>query len=78
MMRVVVLKAEVHRRIIDELTTPTERLIYPDRCKRLADGSVQWNMPDDAAAALQEFMLQGESYADAIERLLAVAGGRIS
>jgi hypothetical protein len=74
----VILPAHVHRRLIDDYTSPTDRLIYADRGERLADGSLRWEMPDDVAALLREFMLEGESYTDAIERLLAEISGQIS
>lgn len=74
----VILPARVHRRIIDEWTTSTERLMHPDSGKRLPCGDVEWDMPEEVTVALQPFMLEDETYADALERLLEEAGGRIS
>lgn len=52
--------------------------MYPSRAEHLANGRVQFNMPDAIAEMMREFMLEGESYEEAIERLLAVAGGKVS
>jgi hypothetical protein len=75
---VVTLPAPIYHRLIEEWTSPTERLMQPSRAKHLANGRVQFNVPDAIAEMMREFMLDGESFQDAIERLLAKAGGQIS
>lgn len=76
-MRITV-PAHVYRGLIDEHTTEAERRRYPDPGRQLADGRVEFDLDDETIAELQPFVLPGEAFADALERLLAIAGGRLS
>lgn len=77
-MMVLTLPASTYHGIIEKWTTPADRRILQDRGERLPDGRIRFKLPDDAATMLQEFMFEGETYQDAIERLMAQAAGQIA
>jgi hypothetical protein len=74
----VALPTAVYYGIIDAWTTPTERLIHSDSGTPLPGGLVEFELQEQLATELRLFMLDGESYADALERLLAKNGGKVS
>jgi hypothetical protein len=74
----VVLRQETYERLIEQHTTPTERLMYRDVGKRRPDGLVEYELREDAAEALRSVMLPGEDYSDTIERCLAITGRQVS
>ena len=73
---VVTLSAELYHGFLERWTSPTERLMYPSRAEQLPDGRMRFKLPDEIIELMREFMLEGESVEDAIERLMAEAPGR--
>lgn len=66
----VALSPQVYYGLLERFTTPTDRLVYRDRCKRLPDGRVEFELDADIAAEFDRRKLAGESYADYLARLL--------
>lgn len=77
-MITVSIPAHVYHRLIETFTSPTDRLLYPDRCERLPDGSIRFSLPDDLVALLEPHRHEGESYPDMMERIVATAGRPLS
>ena len=77
-MTLVTLPAAIYYGIIERCTTSTDRLIQCDRGRRLPNGDIQFELQAKAQELLHPYMLEGESYAQTIERLYATAGGRVS
>jgi hypothetical protein len=72
------LPAHIYYGLIERFTTPTDRLIANDRGIATPGGSIEFELDPCAQAAIDAHRLAGETYQDAIERLLAVRSGHLS
>ncbi|XUM25076.1 hypothetical protein ACRAVF_33975 (plasmid) [Bradyrhizobium oligotrophicum S58] len=73
-----VLQEHVYQQLVDQFLTEFERVKYPDTGVRLGDGRVEFDIGDKIASAMQDFMLPDEGLAEAVERLMVIAGGKLS
>ncbi|MGY4295335.1 hypothetical protein ACVWXN_003430 [Bradyrhizobium sp. i1.4.4] len=71
-MTTVIVPARVYYGLLEQWTTPTERLMYRERGKSLPDGRIRFELDDTAIELIEPFRLEGETYADFLERLVAL------
>lgn len=71
-MTTVTLPSSVYYGFIERWTTPTDRLICIDRSEQLPGGMVRFELIPAAKELLDNFRLEGETYAECFERLFAL------
>ncbi|QQO30766.1 hypothetical protein JJC00_18960 [Bradyrhizobium diazoefficiens] len=71
-MTIVIVPARVYHGLLERWTTPTDRLIYRDRGVALPDGRVRFELDAAALELIEPFRLEGETYPEFLERLVAL------